>query len=708
MKTFRRIRSLFKALIGRRKPRLENIIDPFTAAPSAVHPSTVPPVHHSQPVVPERPISNGSDSSNYLGGLLNDYHTTADPAAGPSSKPEGTATAGDAKLSSRFSFDSNDARSSSRSSENSSSSGGAVNLSHFPAVPTSGPPSIPPMPGPPPSIPLPPIPSGVPGLKYAGPRKGKVTTGVSKAIKPIKKLPGGLLKLTKLKFDTKFDVCSDVVEGDADYKRFYILNDGDYYHWLLERTDPQDLDKPEFLPLAISGDKTLRLTATFKVDEGKTLSGNPLIRIEPAENLTFKFSAEYGQTSGEFEITFRASNTPYQELVGYIEHLELKFEYFLPEQSEYQWAGTSTNEVYITWKEPLVLTHFERDPDDLYCKESMLIKCLRTGGKYYIPESILFLGCSKAAGRGNALNSSDQNEWDIISNIFAAFTNLMLRRKRDPLSAGIYLGYWRGKFRVDSVPPFRGARALLRYGEGRCGEWEGLLSHIIYAQGIDSINPLAIVTEMQASAYSPISSDPYSKTYKVSGTSFTGHDWDINVTDVKNELVSSGTGTRVLRGRKYTFPDAFLPPSALLYDEFRTCVFLVKNWRINDPMPPQPLDSRAQGNDRPLSLFWDHVFTEFEYNDGTKTYFDPSYGISSDFTFDSDRDLLTDYSENAFSGVLQAAPVKDGAHGLFDNLHSDKYINLFERNVHEGPGAPPGYQYNTVTGDQMVDFILRT
>ncbi|ADV50559.1 hypothetical protein Celal_3293 [Cellulophaga algicola DSM 14237] len=448
--------------------------------------------------------------------------------------------------------------------------------------------------------------------------------------------PKAILVLTKVAFDTKYDICSDDVADFSDYKKFYILEDGgNYYHWLYKRTNPDDYStiKPEPIPITFSSTDKIKLTATLKVTTTDPFTKPPEIRITDKDS-KYTFGIEKGKTSGEFEVSFKSDNKPYEDTVQHIPNFELIFEY---SEDGRAWtkAGSCINTLYLTWKEPKYSSYRIESSQ----KETLKIKA-SFNSKENIQETLLSIGCKQAKGLGNATKKTEDNAEQILDAIFKEFEPLKITRTRegtayldkDLSSEG--LGYWRKASSLTGSFT-RGLRTLLRDGEARCGEFTSFFIHIALSQGIEA-NKFAF---------------------------------------------TSAVGAGLI--------PALIPP------KYINSIFLVKTWTIKDPKAPienPPTGNKAQGNDKPMHFFWDHVFATFDKGTEQK-YYDPSYGAKGSKFFTKPKELLNTYSSNSLTGVLFA---KEDIMGepFFDARHSGAYLDLQTA----GGGKIP-FLYKTISLD---------
>ena len=464
-----------------------------------------------------------------------------------------------------------------------------------------------------------------------GVQSQKVITGSPEYGEPA--LPSARLELKRVAFNTTFDVCSDDVADFSDYRKFYILEDsGNYYHWLKTRTNPDDAltVKPAPIPITFASSDAIEFTATFEVISAQPFTTPPTIRVtDKADKYVFADGA--GQVSGEFEVTFRAGNLPYDETIQYLPGFELVFDYS-EDGASWVGAGSCINDLYLTWRTP-IYDNFA--PERLNERTTMRVQARFNSNTRCILESILRLGCEPARGLGNSTVSTsnptiiEQMRSEIVIDaIFSIFRPLELLRARegtpyldnDLTNKG--LGYWRDTSASDlsfsAFRTYRSLRYLLQVGEARCGEFAAMLYHLALCQGI-KLYDFVIFSPAIAPGYQHPRNDP-----------------------------------RYYNG-----------------------VFLVKGWSINDPMAPVELPAignKAQGNTAPQHFFWDHVFCVLQTNQGMK-YYDPSYGIQANGYHTGIQNLLNDYASVALEGIVYGKEDANGTYFL-DVYHSNSRINI--------------------------------
>jgi hypothetical protein len=474
-------------------------------------------------------------------------------------------------------------------------------------------------------------------------RSGKVITGTKTY--GDSSSPTATLVLTKLAFDTKYDVCSDDVKDFKDYKKFYILEDkGKYYHWLYVRTNKDDYStiKPEPIPITFASTDQIKGTAILKVNSKTPFSKAPKIRIIDT-NKHYTFGIEKGKTQGEFTVKFKSNNIPFKNTVQYIKNFELLFEY---SEDGTNWikAGSSKNELYITWKQP----DYRKFQKTRSLDATMQIKCKANRNKENILESLLWWGCHQATGLGNQLKNSADNEEHIIDAFFKTIATRRVTRKREGTSYLVKdwskdgLGYWRNSSSTKGTFA-RGIRNLIKEGEARCGEWSDLMAHLCLVQGIINHDTVAIATHDMAVAFNLPSGtvNAYSKTHTVQETrGYMRTVWKIPEKHVYIEQP------------KYHPKQASLIDTSLASNGFKKELLLVKNCNITaypgGALPNSIFNDKkslAQGNDDPINIFWDHVWFRHK---STMRFYDASYGQSFASKNDS---TLSSYCNRMLDGL---------------------------------------------------------
>jgi hypothetical protein len=175
--------------------------------------------------------------------------------------------------------------------------------------------------------------------------------------------------------------------------------------------------------------------------------------------------------------------------------------------------GTAKFCFYLTWKKP----EYSKFEDAADKSVSMQIKFNANSKKPNILETLLWLGCDQAKGKGKTLATKEQNEEQIVDAIFKIFETLKVTRRREGTSfltndwSTQGLGYWRNESAITGtgIETARAAtttgnaiKYLLSYGEARCGEWTSFFVHILLTQGLDVKNDTkAICTEWASPGY---------------------------------------------------------------------------------------------------------------------------------------------------------------------------------------------------------------
>ncbi|UTC66612.1 MULTISPECIES: DUF4280 domain-containing protein [unclassified Treponema] len=312
------------------------------------------------------------------------------------------------------------------------------------------------------------------------------------------------LQISCVSFGTAYDICSDdygliwekkdkegnVIESkeqaESDYIKTYILEDGgEYYHWLNKRTNPSDAVKfkPDPLPVTFSGIEPVILKAVLRTVSDKKLERMPQIRVRHKtagrDKYEFETVSVEKKGSDSYEAVIRSTNWPFEDRIACIGKFELLFEY---SEDGRTWlkAGTTRNRLYITWREPLY--------DSFYDKTLALSSSDKEDK--LIHESLLWLGCTNAPT--DKLLPKDEET--VVRSIFVPFESKRVTRAREGTEylnidwSKEGLGYWRGRSAVGGDTAFRALRSvryLLQYGEARCGEWTDFFLHLLLTQGID-------------------------------------------------------------------------------------------------------------------------------------------------------------------------------------------------------------------------------
>jgi hypothetical protein len=419
--------------------------------------------------------------------------------------------------------------------------------------------------------------------------------GVSHQVVNVTK--GGAIELQKVRVTTDYNVCHDATLSSDEFENFWMLEHaGEYWQWLKTglRTTLDKDNKPEIIPITLSGNNQLEFTAVFNVLN--PLASAPKIKVTNKAGYTFL--QQDGSASGEFTLVFQAENTPLDGNIELFEQFDLTFEYSIDGGSTWNPLGLAQFCLYLTWKQTVALGYTVRCSKDK---------------QLYVLESLLWIGCKQAKGRIN------DDEATVLEKVFENFTSLKVVRCREgkmrPNNTPYFnvdyttigLGYWRdnssliGRFARTG----RDATVLLNYGEARCGEWTDLFLTICTAMGATLI--------------------PGRDTLAITSTNLN------------------------LGGVSSTSPD---------HINRESMIFCVKNAsiaKINDYNNAYfgsdiSGQSRAQGNDNAQPVFQDHIW--FCYNKDNR-FFDASYGIK----FTPANSKIKNYSSTALSGITVLVPI---------------------------------------------------
>lgn len=445
--------------------------------------------------------------------------------------------------------------------------------------------------------------------------------------------------LTKVAFNTQYDICSDEVENFSDYKRFWILeNEGKYYHWLKERTNSNDSSeyKPNPIPITFASIDTISFKATFKVTSQENFTVAPSIRATDKSG-KYLFGTVIGNLNGEFDIVFKSTNRPFENTIQYIPSFEILFEYSQNNGETWYSAGSCITTLYVTWKSPL-FKEFE-----LYNDEMRTMRLSnKKNGKNCIVETLLWLGCSNAKGLGNQPLSEykesliEKNEEAIADAVFKPFVTKKVLRVREGskyytknnVLVNKGLGYWRGKSaqgQSTQDPKFnilRSLRYLLREGEACCGEWTGLFLHLLLAQGIFvsvSRDSIAICSDYARESV------PYFR---------------------NNYIYASRLRNKNVQSIQFSVTDA---------------QFVIKNNEI-----VVDGQSAGQGNGDAQPCFMDHIWI---YLKG-KRFFDPSYGLC----YSEQKSNLLNYCKDNITSVVVKS--QNLYHIQYEDTHSSLYSSV--------------------------------
>jgi hypothetical protein len=282
-----------------------------------------------------------------------------------------------------------------------------------------------------------------------------------------------VLSLEKIAVNTEFYVCNDSIKNNSDIANFWVLEDsGKVFHWLKRRTNPDDIKKPNPLPITLSGNNTFNFKATFVTN---IATSGMTIRVQD-ESKKYQFPlVRQASTSKNvpFEVQFNSSNTPYKNLIQYLPNFKLVFDYTTDGKT---WRPLNSAQfcLYLSWKKPDFAKFNNAHGMQLTYK-----------GKGAICETLLWLGCAPCSSLPTV-----SNEEKLIDKVFEKFKTLKVIRRREgssyvsPNWSKEGLGYWRGRSLTQAYQNNRGLKMFLIDGEARCGEWTIFFQHILLSQGL--------------------------------------------------------------------------------------------------------------------------------------------------------------------------------------------------------------------------------
>lgn len=457
----------------------------------------------------------------------------------------------------------------------------------------------------------------------------------------------GNIRLMKLKIitDNQYNVCSDTItKFDEEDKLFLYKQEGDYYHWLMVM-EPENADKRVsvggILPITLHSNQEFELEGTFipiygDVDKVTiTVNQNDLIHND---RFHFEKVTKSGLSKGkEFKAKFKVTNTPFKDTMQYIERYHFKFEY----SDNQGFEQRVTFRLYITWKAPewaMYDSIKSNNSGQTFPGTNDEKKSLRVlhDGKKYILESLLYVSCRTT--------NNQLEEQQVVDKIFDKIQSLNILRPRDITYEP--LGYWRcsSALNPDAFLPIRSepfnrttrsVRFMLRIGDGRCGEWTCFFAELCRTQGITGVTQLSF--EMETMDY-------------------------------------------------------------IADNDYKSTIFLVNGWDIDDPKCPVDEGGRAQGNFRPLNFFADHVFSVYK-----GVFYDASYGVKGVQKHSSIPSLFSEYWPVAIQGIpfvkIPSSSDLTGGESFFDRIHSYYYIDPQTFDYFEEEDAAPKFIYKTINKD---------
>lgn len=488
--------------------------------------------------------------------------------------------------------------------------------------------------------------------------------------------PVGKLRLTKVQFITSTPVYRDKPESETKNPVVYEIKEGnDTVHWTSNESLYKKNGFPESIPIAVHSCEKFKIKAWFEVEGSLNVEPLVAVSIPNLPKYTFACDCQKGKAAGKFALTFEVSNTPYEDEVMYISELYVSFCYQV-KMDEWQPAGCSRNKLYMTWREP----------------EYSNTKC----------ESLFYLSCKQGYKSRKRDASLSDDDWanselkNIADSIFENFTSRKTQRVDETFADG--MGYWRGISAVNSKKEVydESLACFIDLGEGTCGDWARLFLSLIQIHGFKKFNQFATYSPSRVLAKG---FNIYTPAYSIARKPASNR-----VRSFKNIAIRAKNVFRKIHA------DDSKPENYVHYNELVPSLFLIKNWYLDDyadknsKYPPKlDLPVKAQGNNNPVAVFWDHVFVIIRTEDGAYWY-DPSYGIKSSQAFYDSRQLVADYTKKTMSGILAAAIPKNKSKGSKMEENSSRlYIDLLTKEFKPEKEVLP-YVYR-VCKNGMADLI---
>jgi len=246
-----------------------------------------------------------------------------------------------------------------------------------------------------------------------------------------------------------------------------------------------------------------------------------------------------------------------------------------PNVAESQWktVGESTNNLYVTYQTPFLLTNSS---------------CFQYDDRYH--HTLLHIGCTGAIGQNNVSG--------IISAVWAQFTNADVKNVKGELL------YYYKNYVCNNLC----TALLLKNKDGQCGAWATFLLDILKTLGIAFGNDNYTIVETISDNYS-----------------FLVKDWEF----IDNGKIPNTTNAN---GYKYVLiPQQRHINGVPFLDNF------YGNGQYNFLYSDDAIDNTStiagQNNGNPSSIFENHQFVKI----GDNTFLDPSYGVThSENTFEID------------------------------------------------------------------------
>ena len=263
----------------------------------------------------------------------------------------------------------------------------------------------------------------------------------------------------------------------------------DDQHWLDKNLDGDSVDVDDRQwPVAYTRNNTLIIGAVIELDSDWT-GGDIYVKADGPDEI--KIKPEKATVIGKMvKISGKAANRAFPNHVKHYDNFVLSWEISFDGKTTWQTVGASSNDVYLTLKDPAVLP---------------------------LHHTLVHIGSSiEPSVGGTGVDAED----DLIDAVWDEYTDKSVSRVD-----GTQLTYYKSY-----VCRNKGTVALLKHGDGQCGSWAKFFLDVLKAQGIVRTNNYVIVKSLK---YLTIGEGILIKNWSFIGQGSSGHPdlkW-INVAD---------------------------------------------------------------------------------------------------------------------------------------------------------------------------------